>query len=324
MKKEIVQQNNNMPQKKWGNSSQKMRNNIRYFKRYWVIYAFLIPAFLDLLIFRYAPMYGIVLAFKDYRVKKGILGSEWVGLKHFIKFVESPNFVQILTNTLGLSISLLVFSFPIPIILALMLNEVNNQKVKKVAQMVTYMPHFISVTAVIGLIRLMVDPNSGILNMIIVALGGEARNFIGMESAFRPIYIISEIWQHTGWGTIIYISALSNVDVESLESARVDGVNRFQKIWYIDIPTILPTIVVLFIMRTGSILSVGFEKVYLLQNDLTRDVSEMISTYTYRLGILGGQFSYTTAIGLFNNIINIAVLIIVNQISRKVSDTSVW
>lgn len=285
---------------------------------------FLIPALIDTFLFKYGPMYGIIIAFKDFIAKRGIWGSEWVGLKHFVKFIKSPIFLQILTNTLSISVRTLLFSFPVPIILAIMLNELRNQKLKKTVQMITYMPHFISVTAVVGLIRLVTDPQSGILNMLVVALGGEAQNYMAMDEAFLPIYIISEIWQHMGWNTIIYLSALSAVDVESIEAATVDGANRLQKIWHIDIPTILPTIIILLIMNAGRMMSVGFEKVFLLQNDLNRSVSEIISTYTYRLGIIGGQFSYTTAIGLFNNIINMIILCVTNYISKKTSETSLW
>lgn len=297
---------------------------LSYLKRYWILYLFLIPALIDTFLFKYGPMYGIIIAFKDFIAKRGIWGSEWVGLKHFVKFIKSPIFLQILTNTLSISVRTLLFSFPVPIILAIMLNELRNQKLKKTVQMITYMPHFISVTAVVGLIRLVTDPQSGILNMLVVALGGEAQNYMAMDEAFLPIYIISEIWQHMGWNTIIYLSALSAVDVESIEAATVDGANRLQKIWHIDIPTILPTIIILLIMNAGRMMSVGFEKVFLLQNDLNRSVSEIISTYTYRLGIIGGQFSYTTAIGLFNNIINMIILCVTNYISKKTSETSLW
>ena len=227
-------------------------------------------------------------------------------------------------NTLLLSFYNLLFGFPIPILLAFMINEIRNVRLKKFTQMITYMPHFISMVAIVGLINLLLDRESGIVNQVIVALGGKSINFMGMSSAYRTIYVASEVWQHAGWGTIIYLSALSAVDVESLEAAKIDGASRLQKIIYIDFPTILPTIVILLILRAGSVLNIGFEKVYLLQNDLNSDVSEVISTYTYRLGILNGQFSYTTAIGLFNNIINAAILVAVNQLSRSLGDTSLW
>jgi putative aldouronate transport system permease protein len=297
---------------------------IGYMKQNWIFYLFILPAFLDVLIFRYFPMYGVQIAFRNYKVKKGIWGSEWVGLKYFMQFVQSPNFLQIMRNTLLLSFYNLLFGFPIPILLAFMINEIRHPRLKKVTQMITYMPHFISLVAIVGLINLMLDRSHGIVNLAIGLVGGEAVNFLGMSGAYRTIYIVSEIWQQAGWNTIIYLSALSTVDMESLDAARVDGASRLQKIRYIDFPTILPTIVILLILRAGQVLNIGFEKVYLLQNDLNRDVSEVISTYTYRLGILNGQFSYTTAIGLFNNVINAVILVLVNQVSRTVGETSLW
>ena len=229
-----------------------------------------------------------------------------------------------MVNTLLLSFYNLLFGFPIPILLAVMINEIRQPMVKRVTQMLTYMPHFISMVAVVGLIQLILDRDSGIVNILLKALGMEQQNFIGSPGAFRSIYVVSEIWQHAGWGTIIYLAALSNVDMDSLDAAKIDGASRLQKIWYIDLPTIAPSIVVMLILRAGSVLNIGFEKVYLLQNDLNRGVSEVIATYIYRLGIVGGQFSYTTAIGLFNNIVNAVLLVAVNQISRMAGDTSLW
>ncbi len=302
----------------------KRQSFTRYMKDNWPFYLMILPAFIDVFIFRYTPMYGIQIAFRNYKAKLGIMGSDWVGLKYFIQFVSSPNFPQILRNTLLLSMSTLVFTFPVPIVLAFMINEIRNTKLKKITQMLTYMPHFVSMVAVAGLIGLILERESGIINNIIDMLGGERISFIGKSTSFRPIYVASEVWQHSGWNTIIYLSALSTVDIESIEAARIDGASRLQKIIYIDLPTILPTIIIMFIMRAGTVLNIGFEKVFLLQNDLNRDVSEVISTYTYRLGILNGQFSYTTAIGLFNNITNAGILLLVNAISRKLSDISLW
>ena len=296
----------------------------QYMRRNWIFYLFLLPAVLDVIIFRYAPMYGIQIAFRDYKVRRGISGSEWGGLEYFLQFIETPNFWQIMVNTLLLSFYNLLFGFPIPILLAVMINEIHRPMVKRVTQMLTYMPHFISMVAVVGLIQLILDRDSGIVNILLKALGMEQQNFIGSPGAFRSIYVVSEIWQHAGWGTIIYLAALSNVDMDSLDAAKIDGASRLQKIWYIDLPTIAPSIVVMLILRAGSVLNIGFEKVYLLQNDLNRGVSEVIATYIYRLGIVGGQFSYTTAIGLFNNIVNAVLLVAVNQISRMAGDTSLW
>ncbi len=304
--------------------STKWSRFVRYMKEHWAFYIFILPALVDVLIFRYFPIYGVQIAFRNFKIKKGILGSDWVGMKYFIQFVNSPNFLQILRNTLFLSLYSLIFGFPVPILLAFMINEIRSPAWKKITQMLTYMPHFISMVAIVGLINLMLDRKTGIVNHFLRMITGEPVDFMGMSGAFRSIYVASGIWQEAGWGTIIYLSALSAVDVESLEAAKIDGASRLQKIMYIDFPTILPTIVVLLILRSGSLLNVGFEKVFLLQNDLNRDVSEVIGTYTYRLGILGGQFSYTTAIGLFNNIVNALVLLTVNQISRMLGDTSLW
>lgn len=297
---------------------------LRYLREYWILYVFLLPAVLDVFVFKYVPIYGVQIAFRNYKVRLGIWDSDWVGLKFFLQFVNSPNFTQVLTNTLLLSLYNLAFGFPVPILLAFMINEIRTARLKKITQMLTYMPHFISMVAIAGLINLILNRESGIVNRFIELLGGRKMSFMGMPSAYRTIYVASEIWQHAGWGTIIYLSALSSVDVESLEAARIDGASKLQKIWYIDLPTIFPTIIILLILRAGSILNVGFEKVFLLQNDLNREVSEIISTYTYRLGILGGQFSYTTAIGLFNNVINALFLVLVNRISRAANGVSLW
>ena len=297
---------------------------VAHMKRCWIFYVFVIPAVLDCLIFSYAPMYGLQIAFKDYRVKLGIWGSEWVGLKHIMRFLSSPIFSQLMRNTLLISLYSLVFGFPVPILVALMMNELHNQKYKRFVQTATYAPHFISTVALVGLMNLLLARETGIVNQLRATLGYEKISFMSMSSAYRTIYVASGIWQEMGWGSIIYLAALSWVDVEILDAAKIDGVTRLQKIWYLDIPTILPTVVTLLIMKSGSLLSVGYEKVLLMQNDLIKDVSEVISTYNYRMGILGGQYSYTTAIGLFNSVINGAILLIVNGISRRVNETSLW
>lgn len=296
----------------------------KHFKQFWPLYLFLVPALLDVIIFRYVPMYGLQIAFRDYKIRKGFWGSEWVGLEHIIKFINTPNFLQLLGNTLSISVKSLVFGFPIPILLAIMINEIRSSKARRIVQTITYAPHFLSMVAVVGLINLLLARETGLINNLLAALGMERQNFLIMGSAYHPIYIISGIWQEAGWGSIIYLAALSSIDVEMMEAAQIDGVNRFQKIWYIDLPSILPTVVILLIMRAGSLLSVGYEKVLLLQNDMIRDVSEVISTYTYRLGILQGKYSYTTAIGLFNALINGIILLAVNKISKIVTETSLW
>lgn len=290
-----------------------------YMKRNWVFYVLLLPAFVHILIIRYFPMYGVQIAFRKYKARTGITGSEWVGLKYFEQFLNTPSFWQLIRNTLLLSGETLLFSFPVPIILALLLNEQRNLRLKKATQMITYIPHFVSTVAIIGIVDFLLNRQSGVLNSVLNVFGHESVNFMIKSEAFRPIYIISEIWQHAGWNAIIYLATLSGVDSEILEAARIDGANRFQVIRHINIPAIMPTIVTLLILSCGSLLTVGFEKVYLLQNDAILDVSEIISTYTYKMGILNGQFSYTTAIDLFNNVINCIILFSVNAISKKIS-----
>lgn len=296
----------------------------KHLKQFWPLYLFLLPALLDVIIFRYAPMYGLQIAFRDFKIRKGFWGSDWVGLEHFIKFVNAPNFWQLLRNTLSLSVKSLLWGFPVPVILALMLNEIRSNKVKRIVQTITYAPHFLSMVAMVGLINLMLARETGLINHFLVALGFERKNFLIMPTAYQPIYILSGIWQEAGWGSIIYLAALTSVDLQMMEAAQIDGANRFQKIWYIDLPSILPTIVIMLIMRSGSLLSVGYEKVLLLQNDMIRDVSEVISTYNYRMGILQGKYSYTTAIGMFNSVVNGIILLAVNKISNVVTETSLW
>lgn len=297
---------------------------VAHMKRCWIYYVFVIPAVLDCLIFSYVPMYGLQIAFKNYRVKLGIWGSEWVGLDHIMRFLSSPAFPQLMRNTLLISLYSLLFGFPVPILVALMMNELRNQKYKRFVQTATYAPHFISTVALVGLLNLLLARETGIVNQMRSMMGYEKLSYMSMSNAYRTIYVASGIWQEMGWGSIIYLAALSWVDVEILDAAKIDGVTRLQKIWYLDIPTILPTVVTLLIMKSGSLLSVGYEKVLLMQNDLIKDVSEIISTYNYRMGILGGQYSYTTAIGLFNSVINGTILLIVNGISRRVNETSLW
>lgn len=305
-------------------ASRKRRSMIAYWRRYWPYYLFLLPAVLDVLVFHYFPLYGVQIAFKNYKVRAGIWGSEWVGLTHFAKFIESPMFFPLLRNTLLISVQSLIVGFPIPIILALLLNEMRNERVKRVVQTITYAPHFLSTVAVVGLLNLLLARDTGILNLLRDALGMGKLNFLTTPEYFRPIYVLSGVWQNTGWDSIIYLAALAAVDVEIVEAAKIDGTNRLQTIRYIYIPTILPTIVILLIMRSGSLLSVGYEKILLMQNDLIKDVSEVISTYTYRMGIVNAQYSYTTAIGLFNSVVNAVILVTVNFIAGKVNETSLW
>lgn len=295
-----------------------------HMRRYWQLYLLILPAVLFSLIFCYQPMYGAQIAFRNFKIKKGILGSDWVGLKHFIRFFQSANFGVVMKNTLGINLCALIFSFPLPIILALLLNETRNAKFRKGVQMVTYMPHFISTVSICGLTLLFLDRDTGIVNILLNRIGIAHKDYITDPGSFWAIYIITDIWQNLGWNAIIYVAALTSVDMEVIEASYIDGVNRMQKIWYIDIPYILPTVIVLFILQAGKMMNIGFEKILLLQNALNMSASDVISTYVYRLGIEDAQYSYTTAIGLFNSVVNVVILVIVNKLANKLSNTSLW
>lgn len=284
----------------------------------------LLPTVVYFILFSYLPMAGVQIAFRDYKAMSGIWNSEWVGMKHFTRFVNSIQFGTLLRNTLRLSLTSLVVGFPLPIIFALLLNEVKATKLKKVIQNITYAPHFISTVVLVGMVTMFLSPSTGMINYFIQALGGEATDFMGKVNAFVPIYVISGLWQNLGWSAIIYVAALSGVDTQLYDAAKIDGANRLQKIWNIDIPAILPTAVTLLILNCGSILSVGYEKTYLLQNSLNLSVSEIISTYVYKVGLINAQYSYTSAIGLFNSVVNVCMLVIVNTVAKKLSDTSLF
>lgn len=288
------------------------------------LFLFLLPAILLIFIFNYLPMYGILMAFQDFAPALGISGSPFVGLKHFQRFFQLPTFWSLIWNTVSISLLSLAVNFPLPIILALLLNQIKNPRAKNITQTITYMPHFISVVVIVGMINVLLSPSGGIYGGICNALGVEAVNFLGKQAAFRWIYVLSDSWQHTGWNSIIYIAALSGVDQSLYEAATVDGANRLDKIVHIDIPALIPTMVILLILNTGSILGVGFEKIYLMQNATNIAQSEVLSTYVYKLGMKSAQYSFSTAVGLFNTIVNFAFLFIVNKISKKVSSTSLW
>lgn len=305
-------------------TSLKLRMHVakKTFYANWTLYLLVLPAFIYLFLFNYMPMYGVQIAFRNFRPKKGITGSDWVGLKHFIKFFNYPNFWKLLGNTLTISLWSMV-SFPMSVVLALMINEVQNSKFKRTVQMVTYMPHFISTVVVVALVRLMFARATGVVNTVITGLGGDRIDFLQTPKYFVWLYVGSGIWQNLGWNAIIFLSALSAVSPEHVEAARIDGANRLQINWHVYIPTILPTIIIMLIMRCGSVLSVGYEKIFLMQNPLNLDISQVISTYVYDLGIVNGQYSYSSAIGLFNNVVNIILLLIVNWIAKKVSSISI-
>ena len=287
------------------------------------LYLFLLPTVAWYIIFCYGPMYGIQIAFKDFNEAFGILGSPWVGLKHFRNFFSSYYITVLLRNTIILSLYSLAASFPFPIILALMLKEVKNDKFRRLVQTTTMLP-FISTVVLVGMIKLMLSPRFGVVNQLLQAVGFEAKNYLAISPYFRHIYVWSGIWQNVGWGSIIYLAALSQVNPEHHEAAMIDGAGRLRRIWHINIPAIIPTMSILLILRAGSVMSVGFEKVFLMQNDLILDRAEVISTYIYRRGLLNANYSFASAVGLFNNVVNFLMLLIVNGITRKLSETTLF
>ena len=296
-----------------------------HIKRNWGLYLLMLPAFVIFFCFTYLPMYGIVIAFKNFRPAQGIMGSQWVGLKYFTQYFNSYQFSSTITNTLIISLYTLVVTFPLPILLALMCNQMYAKKFKKFFQVSTYLPHFISTVVMCGMIIMFLSPTSGIIPRLLSFVGVKTGNLMADPKAFSHIYVWSEVWQQVGWDSIMYIAALSSVDPSLYEAADVDGANKFQKILAVDIPMLIPTMITLFILRCGSLLGVGFEKVYLLQNDLNLSSSEIISTYMYKMGLTGTpQYSYSAAIGLFNNVVNFAMLIIVNTVAKKLGDTSLF
>ena len=294
----------------------KLHNTWVYLKQHWQLYLFFLgPALVLTLIFRYGPMGGILIAFQKYNPIKGILGSKWVGFKYFEQFLSSPDFLRYLANTLKLSIFGLLFGFPVPIILALLLNRIESSKIKQRIQLVLYMPNFISVIVLCGMVRILLSV-TGPLNLLM----GTSINFLTIPAAFRPIYIISGIWQGAGWASIMYTASLSNASKELKEAAQIDGANIFQQIKTVEWPAIKDMVVIQFILQAGNIMSVGFEKAYALQTDLNLASSEIIATYVYKKGLLSGDYSFSTAVGLFNTVINVIFLVTVNQIVKRMNE----
>lgn len=290
----------------------------------WQLYVLMLPAIVYTLIFAYKPMYGILIAFERYSVRKGIFGSQWVGLENFRRLFSSFWFPIIFRNTLVLSVLGLVIGFPLPIILALLLNELRNQKYRTFVQTVSYLPHFISTVVMCGIITQFLNPNNGIINEFIARLGGEKLYFMQNASWFKWIYVLSGTWQGVGWSSIIYFAALSGVDKALLEAAEIDGASRLDRIRYINVPEIMPTMAIMFVLACGGILSVGYEKAYLLQNSLNLEGSEIISTYVYKVGLQQSDFSFSTATGLFNTVINCILLLAANTLSRRITDSGLF
>ncbi|MCS7462865.1 ABC transporter permease subunit [Paenibacillus doosanensis] len=292
--------------------------------RNWDLYMLVFPVVLYFIVFHYIPMYGVQIAFKDFIATKGIAGSPWVGFKHFARFFDSYYAWRLIRNTLGLSLYQLAVTFPVPIILALLINEIRNRRFRRILQTVTYAPHFLSTVVLVGLILTFLSPKNGMINLIIAAFGGEPIYFMTEEGWFKTIYVLSDVWQNTGWASIIYLAALAGIDPQLYEAAVMDGAGRLKRMIHITIPCLMPTATILLILNFGHVMSVGFEKVYLMQNNLNLETSEVISTYVYKNGLVGAQYSFTAAIGLFNSAVNFAMLLIVNGISKRVSQTSLW
>lgn len=300
------------------------RKKIKYVRKNYELYLFLLPVIIHLAIFSYYTMYGVQIAFRDYNAVQGFWDSPWVGLKHIERFVNSPYFLQTLKNTLIISIYSMAVGFPIPLIMALALNMMSNGKYKRFVQTVLYAPNFISTVVIVGMILIFLSPYNGPVNAILRSLDKQTINFMGMPQLFPHIYVWSGIWQSAGWGMVIYLAALSGVSPELHEAAIIDGATKLQRVIHVDIPSIMPTVTILLILSLGNLIGVGFEKAYLMQNPLNSSTSEVISTYVYKRGLSGGEFSFASAVGLLNTAANFILLITANTIARKVSDNSLW
>ena len=290
----------------------------------WQLWVMLAPAIVVTAVFAYGPMYGIQLAFREFDFTKGLTGGDWVGLKYFDQFFSSPMFWALMRNTVAISMTTLVVGFFAPIALALIANQVIGRRRKRFLQTSTYLPHFISIVVIVGMLQVFLSPSSGLITRVAELLGAHSPNYLGSTTAFVPVYVISEVWQHCGWNSIIYLAALSSIDTQLYDAAHVDGASRPQVVRHVDIPALIPTMVILLILTMGGVLNAGFEKVFLMQNPLNLQVSEVISTYAYKIGILHSQFSYATAIGLFNTVINFVFLVGTNQLAKRFANTSLW
>lgn len=292
--------------------------------RSWQLYVLLAPGLIYLIIFKYWPMYGAQIAFRNYNPADGFTGSPWVGLMHFERFINSFQFEELLVNTLTINTVGLLVAFPVPIVLALIVNQLSSPRFKKMVQTVLYAPSFISVVVVVGMIFLLFSPGAGIVNNVIELSGGEPIFFMGDPDWFRPLYIGSDVWQNAGFSMIIYLAALTAIDPSLHEAAKMDGANKFRRIWHIDIPGILPVVTILFVLAIGNIFNLGFEKVYLMQTPLNLETSEIINTYVYKAGLQQAQFSYSAAIGLFNSVLNLILLVTFNFVAKKANQSSLW
>lgn len=292
--------------------------------RHWQLYVLLAPAIIYLIIFKYWPMYGVQIAFRNYNPIDGFMGSEWVGLEHISRFFHSFQFTRVFFNTIAINVLGLVFGFPVPIILALLINKLGSRRLKAFIQTVLFSPAFISTVVVVGMLFVLLSPRSGLVNNLIGLAGGTPINFMNEEGWFRPIYVLSDIWQNAGFSMIIYLAALAAIDPSLHEAARVDGANRWQRMWHIDLPGIRPVISIMFILAVGNLLNIGFEKALLMQTDLNLGASQIIQTYVYDVGLKSAQFSYSAAISLFNSVLNMILLLVFNQVAKRAGQTSLF
>jgi len=308
-----------------GGSSRSARWNKRAkIRQHWQLYAIVSLPLLYFVLFKYVPMIGVIVAFKDFSPVQGILGSPWAGLKHFMYFMQSPKFWTIIKNTLGISAYGMIAGFPLPIILALSLNEIRSRKFKKTVQMVTYAPYFISTVVMVSMLMMFLSPRVGFINLFLAWIGIDPIPFMSKPGMFWSIFVWSDVWQGTGYAAIIYLAALAGIDPQLYEAARVDGASRFQRMLNIDIPGIMPAAVIIFILNMGNFMHVGFEKVYLMQNPLNLGNSEVLATYVYKIGLLQANYSFSGAIGLFNSFVNLILIIVVNTIAKRLSGSGLW
>lgn len=292
--------------------------------RHWQLYVLLAPAIIYLIVFKYWPMYGVQIAFRNYNPIDGFMGSEWVGLEHISRFLHSFQFTRVFFNTIAINVLGLIFGFPVPIILALLINKLGSRRLKAFIQTVLFSPAFISTVVVVGMLFALLSPRSGLVNNLIGLAGGTPINFMNEEGWFRPIYVLSDIWQNAGFSMIIYLAALAAIDPSLHEAARVDGANRWQRMWHIDLPGIRPVISIMFILAVGNLLNIGFEKALLMQTDLNLGASQIIQTYVYDVGLKSAQFSYSAAISLFNSVLNMILLLVFNQVAKRAGQTSLF
>lgn len=314
-----------MSEKTWAAPAPRKRSFWKGLVRDKYLILMILPVIIIFFLYNYLPMLWNIIAFEKYSIRKGILGSQWVGLKHFEKFFNSPYCVRVIRNTFVISFTDLILGWPVPIIFALLLNEVKNVRTKRIIQTCSYLPHFISVVVVVGMMRIFFHGSNGIVNKLILQMGGEAIPFFSRADCFVPLYVFSGIWQNFGWDSIIYFSAISSIDPEIYEAAIVDGAGRWRKMFSVTLPSIAPTVITLLILRIGWLMSVGFEKIILMYNEATYETADVISTYVYRVGLLNADFSYgTAAIGLFNCLVSVVLLVSANFVSKKLTETSIF